>query len=322
LAAANVGRVRGLDELDLVEWARLEHAYGGAGDVPDMLRSLDEDAVGELVAALCHQGTRFSASAAAVPYLAGIAAGPDAGAETVAWALMLLGFVAIGDDDAYAFPRPAEAGGASYPEAVAAYRAVEAEVPHLLPLLAHPDPWTASAAVWLVSWFPALAERTLPAVRACRPTTATTLARGLLGDRPTVDRAPGERAVAGGSSGAGPTAGGAPGEWTAGPDAGWAEAVAALCASADGAPGWAVDAVLGHARRLRGADLVDPDLPYLGGDVAGILAATLRLVPAGRGAEAVSAVRVLADRARPPFQSRLRSMRDDLVSTLAARGPG
>ncbi|GAA4708134.1 hypothetical protein [Phytohabitans rumicis] len=267
--------MRGLEELDRVDWPRLEHAYGDAGDVPDLLRSLDDDAVGELVAALCHQGTRFSASAAAVPYLAGIAVR----AGTVE-PLMLLGFLAVGDDDAYCFPRPPEADGAMYPEAVAAYRAVEAEVPALLPLLAHPDPRTAATAAWLVSWFPALAEQTLPAVRASRPATTVTIARGLLGDG-TLE----------------------PG--------GWAEAVAALCA---GDRAWAVDAVLAAARRVRGPDLVDPDLPYLGGDVAGVLAAALRLLPTERRPEAVAAVRILADRARPPFAGRLRAMRDALLA--------
>ncbi|TDC50052.1 hypothetical protein E1258_26750 [Micromonospora sp. KC207] len=268
--------MRGLDELDRVDWQRLDHAYGDAGDVPDLLRSLhDEDAVGELVAALCHQGVRFSASAAAVPYLAGIAL--DTGEVPP---LMLLGFLAIGDDDAYAFPRPPEADGAMDPDAVAAYQAVRAEVPALLPLLAHADLRTAATAAWLVSWFPALAAQTLPAVRASRPTTTVTIARGLLGDR------------------------------TVGPG-GWAEAVAALCA---GDTDWAVDAVLAAARRLGESDLVDEDLPYLGGDVAGVLASALRLLPPERRSEAIATVRILADRAKPPFATRLRTMRDAMMA--------
>ena len=61
----------GLDEID---WHRLEHAYGAADDVPGWLRSLatqedESDALMYLSLSLCHQGTVYSASASAVPYL-------------------------------------------------------------------------------------------------------------------------------------------------------------------------------------------------------------------------------------------------------------
>lgn len=61
----------GLDEID---WHQLEHAYGAADDVPGWLRSLasqedESDALMYLSLSLCHQGTVYSASASAVPYL-------------------------------------------------------------------------------------------------------------------------------------------------------------------------------------------------------------------------------------------------------------
>jgi HEAT repeat protein len=60
--------------LDEIEWHQLEHAYGAADDIPGWLRSLasqvdESDALTHLSLSLCHQGTVYSASAAAVPYL-------------------------------------------------------------------------------------------------------------------------------------------------------------------------------------------------------------------------------------------------------------
>jgi hypothetical protein len=69
--------VRTPEELDLVDWAALSHAYGSASEVPDWVRALyGEDAavadraVEELFGRALHQGTASSAGVAAVPYLA------------------------------------------------------------------------------------------------------------------------------------------------------------------------------------------------------------------------------------------------------------
>lgn len=275
--------MRDLDDLDRVDWPRLEHAYGDAADVPELLRAVhadDEDALGELFGSLCHQSRRFSASAAAVPYLTWIMLQPRRDQSTVVSMLGALGFLAIGDDEVYSFPRADEADGIGDVDAVTAYRAVEAEVLALLPLVAHTDPRTAAAATWLVSWFPALAADTLPAVRATACSTTAILARGLLGDDTLT-----------------------PG--------GWPEAVAALCA---GDTDWALDEVLGAAHRLRGPDLVDEGLPYFSGEVAGLLAATLRLAPPPRRPEAIRAVRILADRAQPSYRASVRAILDDLTA--------
>jgi hypothetical protein len=65
-----------LDGLDDIDWGALTHAYGSAGDVPDLVRALrspDADvraeARYELYGNIHHQGTRYEASAYAVPYL-------------------------------------------------------------------------------------------------------------------------------------------------------------------------------------------------------------------------------------------------------------
>lgn len=65
-----------LEDLQTIHWQDLHHAYGTAGDVPDLLKGLlsgDEDARKESLYELCgtiwHQGTVYEASAFAVPYL-------------------------------------------------------------------------------------------------------------------------------------------------------------------------------------------------------------------------------------------------------------
>ena len=63
-----------LDGLDQVDWARLEHAYGPATDVPEMLRELAGEAdashaFDQLFSSLNHQGSVYSATSAAIPFM-------------------------------------------------------------------------------------------------------------------------------------------------------------------------------------------------------------------------------------------------------------
>lgn len=58
--------------LDDPRWNELDHAYGPAGDIPDLLRALergDQELWDELVPALCHQGCVYTATYAAVPHI-------------------------------------------------------------------------------------------------------------------------------------------------------------------------------------------------------------------------------------------------------------
>jgi hypothetical protein len=75
--------VPALGHLDDVGWADLEHAYGPAVDVPDLIRSLvkadaevRKQAIYELYGTIWHQGTVYSSTAHAVPALAAIARTP------------------------------------------------------------------------------------------------------------------------------------------------------------------------------------------------------------------------------------------------------
>ncbi|MGW9032770.1 hypothetical protein ACWGQ5_54400 [Streptomyces sp. NPDC055722] len=63
-----------------VDWSQLRHAYGPADDIPGFFARLaggqeDEEVWHDLWSALCHQGTVYEASYAALPVLADIATG-------------------------------------------------------------------------------------------------------------------------------------------------------------------------------------------------------------------------------------------------------
>ena len=93
----------GLDEID---WAGLEHAYGPAGDVPGLIRALAstepderERARHALYGNVFHQGSRYEATAYAVPFLARLAVGPQVPQRDEI--VLMLAAMAIGYDEAY-----------------------------------------------------------------------------------------------------------------------------------------------------------------------------------------------------------------------------
>ncbi|MEU6072370.1 hypothetical protein [Micromonospora sp. NPDC047074] len=95
-----------LDGLDEVDWRRLGHAYGSAGDVPGQLRALRSpdpevrgEALGELYANILHQGSRFEATAHAVPFLLDLLADPATPDRDAL--LALLAALAVGYDESW-----------------------------------------------------------------------------------------------------------------------------------------------------------------------------------------------------------------------------
>lgn len=65
--------------LDSPNWVELQDAYGSAERVPVLLRRLytdpnDQDALNDAWSSLCHQGTIYSASIAAMPHLVSVVA--------------------------------------------------------------------------------------------------------------------------------------------------------------------------------------------------------------------------------------------------------
>ena len=68
------------------DWAHLTHAYGSAADTPGLFARLDggpgdKDVWADLWSSLCHQGTVYDASFAALPLLTDIATGRAPGAH-------------------------------------------------------------------------------------------------------------------------------------------------------------------------------------------------------------------------------------------------
>jgi HEAT repeat protein len=95
-----------LEGLSQVPWAALEHAYGSASDVPDLIRALRspdpevrKNARWHLYGNIFHQGTRYEASAYAAPFLLELLADPTTPDRDELLGLLTL--LAIGYDEAW-----------------------------------------------------------------------------------------------------------------------------------------------------------------------------------------------------------------------------
>ncbi|MFB8354235.1 hypothetical protein [Streptomyces niveus] len=84
----------------MTDWTQLSHAYGSAEDIPTLLDQIASDPSPErwndLWSALCHQGSVYSASFAALPWLADVAERDDR--EQAVSALNLAGAIIAGSD--------------------------------------------------------------------------------------------------------------------------------------------------------------------------------------------------------------------------------
>nr|WP_042185958.1 hypothetical protein [Kibdelosporangium sp. MJ126-NF4]CEL16998.1 hypothetical protein [Kibdelosporangium sp. MJ126-NF4]CTQ91773.1 hypothetical protein [Kibdelosporangium sp. MJ126-NF4] len=113
----------------MTNWGLLEHAYGTAEDIPDKLEQVAAEPSADwndLWSALCHQGTVYSASFAALPRLAEIAA--SATGQQRAQALALAGAI-VGSHD-----RPHDVGDvrAAHADAIATLlRLAEHDLPSI-----------------------------------------------------------------------------------------------------------------------------------------------------------------------------------------------
>ncbi|MFD9498009.1 hypothetical protein [Streptomyces sp. NPDC060035] len=142
-----------LEGIDDTDWAALEHAYGPADDVPGLLRAagsqdarVRDEALDELFSSLCHQGSVYSATAAAVPFISRLAL--DGPGDRLALLWLLHG----------------AANGAG-PEYRQVRRAVAAALPDLLGLAADEEPDVRRAMVWIVT---ACEEASLPLIPLLR----------------------------------------------------------------------------------------------------------------------------------------------------------
>ena len=173
-----------LERLHTVDWNALTHAYGPADDVPELLRALAaadrqarKDAYWELYGNIFHQGTRYPATAPAVPFLLELLADPATPDRPEL--LLLLTHLVTGQfsvaadptmyagepDDGHALAHgDVEDYGAILRDI---YRAAEAGLPLYLQLVQHAD--TASlraAAAHLLACLWTRAAASVPVLRA------------------------------------------------------------------------------------------------------------------------------------------------------------
>jgi hypothetical protein len=129
-------------DVDEIDWAGLNHAYGPAEDVPDLLRTLAsaepdqaDEALADVIGSLFHQGTVYEATVSAVPFL--VELGRTAPHQRAA----IVGTIGMLADPRHAYGTAADAVRA----------AVVAEADRLLPLLSDPDAKVRAAAAYAVA---------------------------------------------------------------------------------------------------------------------------------------------------------------------------
>jgi hypothetical protein len=151
----------GLEGIDDIDWASLGHAYGSAEDFPQTLRDavggddgLAEEASEHLFSSIIHQGTLYSATPHAVPFLARLAT--HDGTRARESLVGLLAFIAASDD--------------AVPEVLAeVHAALASEAPLLLALLDDPDTEIRHYATHLLGHLPRpCAAEVVPALRERR----------------------------------------------------------------------------------------------------------------------------------------------------------
>ena len=113
-----------MKSLDGVDWASVDHAYGPASDVPEMIRTLAGgkeadafEALETLSNTLNHQGSIYPATAPALPFLIEALRAPGPGTRVRLGLLSLVGGIAEGGVQ---WIDEKESGGLSVPELVAA----------------------------------------------------------------------------------------------------------------------------------------------------------------------------------------------------------
>ncbi|MFB6952316.1 HEAT repeat domain-containing protein, partial [Streptomyces niveus] len=143
-----------LEGIDDIDWPALTHAYGPADDISALLRAagspdaaLRDPALDELNSSLCHQGSIYPATAAAVPFIARLALEGPGDRLRLMWLLH----------------GAAEGSGPEYREV---RRAVAVALPSLLGLAADEDPAVRRALVWTVAVCEDASLPLLPLLRA------------------------------------------------------------------------------------------------------------------------------------------------------------
>ena len=183
-----------LDDLDLVPWAELTHAYGPADDVPDQIRALAssdkerrEKAMWSLYGNIFHQGTRYQATPYVVPFLLELL--QDSRTQAKPELVTLLVHLALGYEESLL---PTGVNTKAYREYVETaeqhmsaeerthcekygfgpqsdldcYDSVLRIVPELIALFhQETDPDIHQTIIYLLGWFPEEAENSIPLIQ-------------------------------------------------------------------------------------------------------------------------------------------------------------
>lgn len=188
-----------LEGVDDIDWSALQHAYGSAADVPDMLRAIVGKDAAERRAALhaaygniFHQGTRYTATPPAIGVLARALA-DDATPDRAQLLALVVHCVAGYFGPTYG---PTTASGTvwgergvpmgDYGETVALLdaceRAAVPAIPVALRLLSHGDPALRVHAAWLVAalWAHVDRDDVRARIEACRATERSPEVRAML----------------------------------------------------------------------------------------------------------------------------------------------
>ncbi|MCA9491051.1 MAG: hypothetical protein KC621_14075, partial [Myxococcales bacterium] len=149
-------------DLDSVDWASLEHAYGNADDVPDMLRGMVDPARAAAAfaafdGAVVHQGWATPAATACLPFL--IAALDAPGVPLARLVVLLADLSLSGNHESWLGERLRIGAPPELRDPVLAAH------PHFVALLAHPEADVRAAAALAVGVLHERAVDGLPAVR-------------------------------------------------------------------------------------------------------------------------------------------------------------
>jgi HEAT repeat protein len=162
------------DDLDLVSWPDLGHAYGEASEVPGHLRAVASPdrrvrgwALGRLEGVFEHQGTVYPATAAAVPFLRELLATVEPGVRIRLLGLLRrivqgAGFLHQHAGAAFVRQGSSEELEAERRFVATAREAVLAGVPEYMSALADPDRAVRANAAYLVAALPERAGEILP----------------------------------------------------------------------------------------------------------------------------------------------------------------
>lgn len=176
-----------LDGIDQIDWGALQHAYGSAADVPELLRALAEpdaataqlkarasaakrtvfdQVTWELWGNVFHQGTVYEASPSAIPFLIEILRDGPPRHDLRRFLLTYLGNLAVGYPDDL-FPGVVEDDDED--EEGTSWRrnchvSVGRSIADVVPFVDDLDTETALEAMAVVTWFPREAERIMPAL--------------------------------------------------------------------------------------------------------------------------------------------------------------